>query len=386
MNARGLGRLGMLAVGLGIGAAVAAVGCPPGIASADTSTDWLSSIDGLLTGGSPAASSPLDYQISFNGQDLFPTMGNEATATTVAGQYGLAIAYGDGAKAIAEGGTGDYALASGTNAFAGAGSLTGTGNNYDTAVDIGNNADPDTLTGPPDGAYAGGGSLIVGNLDSGTNSHDTAIDIGNNGTGNEFPSGGQSGAFAGDSNLLSLTGGAGNGDTAYTFGNINGFNDGSFAGGGNNDYASMSGSETGNGDITLAAFGDNNSAIANTNYTADDGGVHADFGNGNYAYVYGPDNSTASAGGEGLANGNHDLSYVLDPFSGTTGPADSAISGSLVNASGSNDLAAVLLTHGDAAAQGANDVYDIISLFGNETGTAAATSGSSFLTELLGLL
>jgi hypothetical protein len=206
MNARGLGRLGMLAVGLGMGAAVAAVGCPPGIASADTSTDWLSSIDGLLTGGSPAASSPLDYQISFNGQDLFPTMGNEATATTVAGQYGLAIAYGDGAKAIAEGGTGDYALASGTNAFAGAGSLTGTGNNYDTAVDIGNNADPDTLTGAPDGAYAGGASL-VGNGDSGTNSHDTAIDIGNNGTGSEFPSGGQSGAFAGDSNLLSFTGG-----------------------------------------------------------------------------------------------------------------------------------------------------------------------------------
>jgi hypothetical protein len=203
-------------------------------------------------------------------------------------------------------------------------------------------------------------------------------------TGNEFPSGGSSGAFAGDAALIGLPG-AGNGDTAYTYGNINGFGDGSAAVAGNNDYASMSGSETGNFDQTLAAFGDNNSAIANTNYTADDVSVHADIGNGNYAYVYGPDNSTASAGGE-IANGNNDLAYVLDPFSGTTGPADNAISGSFIHASGNNDLAAVLLTHGDAAAQGANYLYDIISLFGNETGSAAATSGSSFLTELLGLL
>ena len=46
----GIGRLGMLAVGLGIGAAVAAVGYPPGIASADPTAfdpnNFAVSIDG----------------------------------------------------------------------------------------------------------------------------------------------------------------------------------------------------------------------------------------------------------------------------------------------------------------------------------------------------
>ncbi|MGA8328786.1 MAG: hypothetical protein WB777_05770, partial [Mycobacterium sp.] len=43
MNARGIARLGVLAVGLGIGTAVAST---PGIASADSSTDWLSNVSG----------------------------------------------------------------------------------------------------------------------------------------------------------------------------------------------------------------------------------------------------------------------------------------------------------------------------------------------------
>src|SRR5271166_2013937 len=141
VNSRGIARLGMLAVGLGVGAAV--VHSP--VAAADSSTDWLSSIDSFLTGGAlPAPAATSDFQISFNGTDLFPTAGNEATATTVAGQFGLAIAFGDGASATAEGGTGDYALADGTNALADAGSLTAgaTGNNFDYAEDIGNNVDP----------------------------------------------------------------------------------------------------------------------------------------------------------------------------------------------------------------------------------------------------
>jgi hypothetical protein len=62
------------------------------LASADTSNDWLAAVDGFLSGASPA-----DFQISFNGTDLFSTAGNEASAYTIAGQYGLAIAYGDGA-------------------------------------------------------------------------------------------------------------------------------------------------------------------------------------------------------------------------------------------------------------------------------------------------
>ena len=92
------------------------------LAAADTSSDWFSAIDGLLAGASPAASTMSDFQISFNGMDLFPTTDNLATATTIEGQYGLAIAYGDGSRAVAEGGTGNYALASGTDALAKAGS------------------------------------------------------------------------------------------------------------------------------------------------------------------------------------------------------------------------------------------------------------------------
>jgi hypothetical protein len=46
VNARGIACVGMLAVGLGIGAAVASM---PAIASADSS-DWLSSFDNLTSG------------------------------------------------------------------------------------------------------------------------------------------------------------------------------------------------------------------------------------------------------------------------------------------------------------------------------------------------
>jgi hypothetical protein len=356
VNARRIARLGTLAVGLGIGAAWAHTP----VASADTSTDWLTSIDTLLSGALPApATSTLDLAISFDGVSL--VQDGNALATTAPGEFGLAIAYGDGADAYAAGGTGDYALASGTNAFALAGSLTGTADNYDSAVDIGNNASTSTYPGATDGAYAGGASLI-GGTDSGTNSNDTAIDIGNNGVDGEtgFPGdGGNSGAFAGDGGLIGANG-AGNGDTAYTFGNINGFGDGSASVDGNNDYSSTSGAETGTNEGAFAAFGNNNSAIADTSYTIDDKGVSATGGDGNYAYVFGPDNSTAEASG-----GNSDVAYVWDPFSGATGPADSAVSGGGF----SNDLAEVLLAHGNATADTANLLYDIVSLFGNSAGS-----------------
>jgi hypothetical protein len=362
VNTRSIARLGTLAVGLGIGAAWAHTP----IASADTSGDAASTVDSLLSAALPAVVAPAatDFQISFNGMDLFPTLGNEATATTVAGQFGLAIAFGDGASATAEGGTGDYALASGTNALALAGS-TAVGANtssFDSAVDIGTNADPSTYTGAPDGAYAGGGSLIGGVDSTGGSSHDSAYDIGNNTgtitTPGDFD-GGNSGAFAGDGGLIGASG-AGNGDTAYTFGNINGFGDGSAAVDGNNDYASTSGAESGQNEGAFAAFGNNNSAIADTSYTQDESGVSAITGNGNYAYVFGPDNSTADA------SGGNDIAYVSDPFSGATGPADSAVAG---GGNFTNDLAEVLLAHGNATADSANLLYDIVSLFGNFTGS-----------------
>jgi len=363
VNSRSIARLGTLAVGLGIGAAWAHTP----VAQADTSNDLLSSIDSLLS-GVPAAdpAAVTDFQISFNGTDLFPTLGNEATATTVAGQFGLAIAFGDGASATAEGGTGDYALASGTNALANAGSLTATGDNFDSAIDIGNNADPSSYVGPHYGAYAGGASLI-GGTDTGTNSNDTAIDIGNDSPVSSSD-GGTSGAFAGDSGLIPPEGPptSGSGDTAYTSGNLEGQYDGSAAVGGNHDYASSTGSETGDSEGAFAAFGSNNTAIADTNYTISGEDANAQYGNGNYAYVYGPDNSNATAGGDGPTDlGNNDIAYVSDPFSSATSTADNATAGG----SFSNDIAEVLFAHGNATADAANLMYDFFTLFGNFTGS-----------------
>src|SRR5271166_4780063 len=236
-NARGCGRLGLLAVGLGIGAALATI---PRTASADSSTDWLSSIDNLLGGLSIPAAMPsaLDVQISIDGMELFSTAGNTATATSGTGD--IAIAVGNGSIADATGGTGDFALADGTNSDAGAGGTgpfggDGIGSN-DIAIDIGNN----------------NGSLLGANAIGGDN--DTAILFGNL-TGN----------FAGVE-----AGNPGNSDFALAIGNETGDNLGAnaspsagsfdFAGVfGNNDTATA-GSP---GDFDLAAvFGDGLNATA----------------------------------------------------------------------------------------------------------------------------
>jgi hypothetical protein len=316
----GFARLGVVAVGLGIGASVA---------------------------HSPVALADSDFQISFDGQDLFPEAGNSATATTVAGEYGLAIASGDGATAVAEGGTGDYALASGTNALAEAGSLTASsGNNYDAAYDIGNNTNE--FADRPNGAFAGAGSLN-GYADSGTNSHDTAIDIGNN-------TGYYDGAYAGDGNLFDV-GTAGNGDTAYTYGNIDGFADYAVADAGNDNYASVSGDQTGPGISSFAGNGNDNTSIYDASSNEYASGSSAGDGDGNYAYVYGPANSYAEA-----IDGNNNIAYIDDPY-GTAANPDTAIAGDF-----DNELAEVLFTHGSAVATTADYAYDIISLLGNASG------------------
>jgi hypothetical protein len=350
-SARGIARLGMLAVGLGVGAAIAST---PGTASADTSTDWLASIDSLLGGALPAAdttTSGLNLAISFDGYSLLSD-GN-ATATTVSGQFGLAIADGDGAKAIAEGGTGNYALADGTDALAKAGSLTGTDDNYDRAIDIGSNPDPSSIPGAPDGAYAGGASLIGGTDSSGASSDDTAIDIGSNGVDTTAPSfpgdGGNTGAFAGDGGLVGASG-AGSGDTAIDFGNNNGFGLGPAAVAGNGDTA------TENGD-----------------YTGTNLGSFAGFGNDNIASTVGPD-SNAYAGGIGTSTGdlgNNDIAYVLDP----TGPDGST---AIAGAPGSSELAAVLFQDGVTAT---NQVLGL----GAESSASSAESLGNLLADLAAL-
>jgi hypothetical protein len=341
VSTRGIARVGVLAVGLGIGAAVA----HSPVAAADTSSDWLSSIDTLLSGGAVEApsTSTLNLAISFNGTSLISD-GSAVADSGTAGNYDLAIAYGPDSYALAEGGTGDYALADGSDANAEAGSENASsGNNYDSAYDIGNNTG-----GPFEGAFAGGASL-VGGTDDGTNSHDTAYDIGNNGSDGSY-----SGAFAGDGTLFGTATSAGNGDTAYTYGNTDGLYDGAGAVGGNNNYASVSGDMTNDYDYAYAGDGTGNSAIDDTSANTEESEVIAGVGNHDYAYAYGPDNSTATA-----ENGNDNIAYVDDPF-GTAGSPDSATAGQGF----SNDIAEVLFTHGNASATGADLAYDIITALG----------------------
>ena len=242
------------------------------VAAADTSTDAASTVDGLLSGVSPAPATAINLDISFDGYTIYDG-GGTAVANTGAegnGLYDFAIAYGAGAHATAEGGTGDYALADGTNALANAGSLTSgaTGNNFDVAEDIGNNVNPSSYVGAPDGAYAGAGSLIGAPNSTGTDSNDTAIDFGNNGLDPNAADydGGNTGAFAGDGELIGLSG-AGNSDTAIDSGNNLGFGDGPAAVDGNSNYASESGNTTGMNEGAFAAVGDHNSAVADNNYT-----------------------------------------------------------------------------------------------------------------------
>jgi hypothetical protein len=328
----------------------------------------VSTVDGLLSGASPAAPTAIDLDISFDGYTIYDGGGTAVadTGTPGNGDFDFAIASGADSSATAEGGLFDAAYADGTNALANAGSLTtgATDFNFDYAEDIGNNT---TVSGFPDGAYAGGGSLVTGGVDSGTtgSSYDTAIDIGDN-------DGGSSGAFAGDSALIGEGATAGSGDIAYTNGALDGGEDGSAAVAGNNNYASSTGSETGNYEGAFAGDGSNNTAIADTNYTTNFDGVDAGAGNGNFAYVDGPDNSTAVAGGTSPAFdgapttelGNNNIAIVSDAFAALTSTPDSAIAGSTDTTAGSSDLAEVLLTQGNAVADGGNLLYDIITLFG----------------------
>jgi hypothetical protein len=236
VNARAVAGLGTLAVGLGIGAALV---CSPGVARAD------------------------DFQISIDGMDLFSTVGN--TANAYSGSGDIAIAFGDGAYASSEGGTGDFALADGSGADALAGGFSGdTGNDHDTAIDIGTNTG-----GVEDGAYAGDDDL-VGDNGLLTGSGDTAIDVGANTDGEE----------------------------------------GSFAIGGNDDDARV----VGDNSQSTANFGDHNIA----DVLGPDSIASAEDGNNNVAAVVDPsvtDGSSAYAG----YGGNSDLSAVFgDGLSSTS--------------------------------------------------------------------
>jgi hypothetical protein len=322
VNARDLGRLGVLAVGLGIGAAVS----HSPVAAADSTTDWLSSIDSFVSGGAlPApAVSTLNLDISFDGDTIYSS--GSAYAATEPGEYGLAIAYGADSEAVAASGTGDYALASGAGAYAVAGGAlgSGSGNNFDSAIDIGSN------TGSSDGVFALDGS------------NDSAVQIGNN-------TGAGDGAFAGH----------GSNNSAIDFGNNSGENDGPIAG-----------------------YGEYNIATDDANNTSEGAGCVSGFGNYNVAEVAGSNSADDAGGYDASVLGNNDIAYVLDPF-GTVGSYAEA--GGSATTPGDGDIAAVLgVDDTQALALGSNLLYDIVTALGNESGTAASTSGG-LLGELLSL-
>ena len=163
-STRALTRLGLLAVGLGVGAAFASM---PAIASADTSSDWLSAVDSFLSSAAPAAdtTSALNLAISVNGATLF----QEGDAYATSGSTGdIAIANGAGASAYAFG-TDDYASVDGTGSSAVAGG-------YDAAQASGSTDDTAFAFGNNDLSYAGGD----GASDPGT--YDYAVIFGNDNT------------------------------------------------------------------------------------------------------------------------------------------------------------------------------------------------------------
>ena len=157
LRSRGLGRLGLRTVGLGVGAALAAT---PWVASADSSNDWLSSTDQLLGGLSvPAADTAQDMQISIDGT---PLIYGPNTAFAFSGPGSIAIAIGDNSYASAQNGMFDFAFADGSNSMAEAEE-----GNFDVAVADGSDSVAKA------GEYAG---LVPGSL-SPTN-FDTALVFG----------------------------------------------------------------------------------------------------------------------------------------------------------------------------------------------------------------
>jgi hypothetical protein len=181
-KAGGLARVGMLAIGLGIGAAVAAL---PGTASADSSTDWLSAVDSLLGSAAlPAAdTSGLNMAISIDGVPLMQS----GTAFAYSGTNGdIAMATGAGSTAYAFG-TGNYADVLGTND-------TGIAGGTSDASALGSTGDTVFIDGDNDYAFAGGlngvddGAEIFGSNDAaeagssatGVGSYDVAYVEGSN--------------------------------------------------------------------------------------------------------------------------------------------------------------------------------------------------------------
>src|SRR5271168_1253723 len=98
-HSKGIGRLGGLALGLGIGAALAALAGNAAAASLGSAA------------ADPFSASDLNVAISIDGMTLV----QDGSATATSGTGDLAIAFGADSQAIATGGTLDSAFADGVN-------------------------------------------------------------------------------------------------------------------------------------------------------------------------------------------------------------------------------------------------------------------------------
>ncbi len=137
-------------------------------------------------------------------------------------------------------------------------------------------------------------------------------------------------------------------------GNILGQGDGPAAVAGNNNFASESGNENGINEGSFRGLRQQQPQRSPTPTTPTAATVsRRTDGNGNYAYVYGPDNSTASAGGENTTTwpATTTLPTSTDPY-GNVGRGGLRRQLAARAPGGSSDIAEVLYAHGDASATG----------------------------------
>jgi hypothetical protein len=281
-----LGRVGGFAVGLGIGSTLAAL---PWMASADVIgqlTPDIGSVIDVLPFASAAAGSSPDFAISYDGMSLLQE-GN-ATASTVAGNFGLAIAYGDGSRAL-DNGSYDSVYANGTDSTSYVGGGTGNvsiANGADSITNVNGNSNFVEASG-----YMSNASAVFGNSNS----------VVADGAGSQAQVLGLGGG--GDNNLVSVFGANSLADTS-----------------GSNSILDV----VGNNDVQASTDGMNNIAAI----FGDDSMAQAAGGDSNIAAVFG-DGSTAFAGlgNNGLALAFGDLLSAYAP-AGTTDiePAMSAAS------------------------------------------------------------
>ena len=334
-----VGRLGMLAVGMSIGAALAST---PQVASADSSTDPFSWLDQLVSGLSLPAqtTSALDYQVSINGMDLFSTVDNTATANSGTGD--IAIAIGNGASADTSGGFLNFGFADGTNTFAD----TPVGADLDFAVaggtgssaNIGLGADLDFALA--DGAGSSANVGLGANLDDAT-----AL-----GTG--------SAAIVGVGSSLNSAFADGTGSDAI-------------AGAGNGDFATA----IGTGSTAVTVLGNGDLATASGGGAATAGGFLANAfasGAGSTATATGVSDSATAFGGnaDAQASGIGDIASIFN--TGSALDQATAITG--------DNLLAEVFGTGSTAVAGVGN-WDLAGAFGDMLDANA--TGGNFLLDIL---